>query len=198
MVSPFHSFYGHLIQKFFHAFLSKGSLIRFLTLYDTSSLFPTACHKQKRIEEKAPQEQSLYVTLQMTKMPKEPSVDGGWDASIVVAQPLCSENTRYMMRKDLSVFILLILWLRSLFVVEDSPGHCWTFGKIPGLNPSDASSKPLFWEIKNVSRHGQVSLGWETVKTFIHDSFFDNPSLWVSSGVQYTILEDHQIIPVYK
>lgn len=98
-------------------------------------------------------------------------MDGGWDTSIVVAQPCVPENTRYMMRKDLSVFILLILWLRSLFVVEAPQGICWMFGKILGFNPSDASSKPLFWEIKNVSRHGQA-LGWETVKTFIHDGFF--------------------------
>lgn len=149
-------------------------------------------------EEKAPQEQILYVTLQMTKMPNEPTVDGGWDANTVVAQPLHSENTRYIMRKGLSVFIQLILWPRSLFVVEDSPVHCRMFSKIPGFNPLDASSKPPFWEIKHVSRHGQVSMGWETVETFIHDSFFDNPSLWVSSGVQYTILEDHQRIPVCK
>ena len=48
MVSPFHSFCGHSIQKLFPAFLSKGSLIPFRMLHDTSSLFPAACHKQNR------------------------------------------------------------------------------------------------------------------------------------------------------
>lgn len=77
-MTHFHFLYGLFTQKLLHVLFSKVSLIPFLLFSDTSSLFPTACHKdtEQNRKKRLPDNKMCLWPFPMTEMPSSHHMTG--------------------------------------------------------------------------------------------------------------------------